>query len=623
LHGGGSIADGITHTGGIHVDNDGPIHRVSIFFDPTNDTKIVGRVSYRGKGIQDRLDSTQRAIQQNREWAAGEQAMVDQEVTLASNALDANRMDLVRSEAQVDHHIFMAEAEREVLRGRLMDETLVPSAREQAERADSLWTQHQVLLAKAVETQHEGVRLHHIYDAQAKKAEAQLEQLGPDLQAGGRQLHTMRTQQVETIASEIQKGLKAQLQSDPTLYGAPEMIDILNRTVQMTDPENVRQFLKYYDKGLNYLKAWQIATPGFHLRNLMGGMFNNYIAGVEVGAYRRFARQVRRYNKGELDDDSAIGQVLAHIGDGQYSAAEIQSGQHAAVPAHARINPLDSRNAWLALNTGLGGKVEHLLRGALALDVLEKGGTIDDAIEAVAKYHFDYEDLSRFEKGVVKRVIPFYTWTRKNLPLQVEMVVRKPGAYSKYWQAKTEIENANPEGEIVPPWISNHGLGIQLPFERGGGHLSLNPDLPFTNTIAEAPVTPKGLLGMTTPIIKAPLEATFDQQVFKDIPLHGPTNGPAWANIPGLSQILKTSGLADDKGVVGYKTAYLMEQLGPLLGRLRRTVPTEKRYQKRHLTSLLSVLGIPVKTNTTIEQQDELLRRKFDGGRTITLPRKK
>ena len=50
----------------------------------------------------------------------------------------------------------------------------------------------------------------------------------------------------------------------------------------------------------------------------------------------------------------------------------------------------------------------------------------DQAAIHVKKHLFDYDNLSKFEKEFMRRGIPFYTWTRKNLALQLQTLSTKP-----------------------------------------------------------------------------------------------------------------------------------------------------------------------------------------------------
>jgi hypothetical protein len=40
---------------------------------------------------------------------------------------------------------------------------------------------------------------------------------------------------------------------------------------------------------------------------------------------------------------------------------------------------------------------------------------------------FDYADLSDFEAQVLRRIVPFYVWSRNNIPLQVRAIMLEPG----------------------------------------------------------------------------------------------------------------------------------------------------------------------------------------------------
>ena len=53
--------------------------------------------------------------------------------------------------------------------------------------------------------------------------------------------------------------------------------------------------------------------------------------------------------------------------------------------------------------------IEDTLRGTLFMDRIIKGSTSDQALADVAKFHFDYDDLSQAERQIARRVVPFYT----------------------------------------------------------------------------------------------------------------------------------------------------------------------------------------------------------------------
>jgi len=74
---------------------------------------------------------------------------------------------------------------------------------------------------------------------------------------------------------------------------------------------------------------------------------------------------------------------------------------------------MDQVNAY----RGLGLGMEDAARGAAM---------------QVKKFLFDYTDegLTEFEREGMKRIMPFYSWTRNNLPLQLEQLLKQPGKYA-------------------------------------------------------------------------------------------------------------------------------------------------------------------------------------------------
>ena len=441
------------------------------------------------------------------------------------------------------------------------------------------------------------------------------------------------------LRQEIDKSMQ-RLRVDPSLAAPNDVADILNRVSKVNTPEGMKKFLKHYDQALNYIKAWQLATPGFHVRNFMGGMFNNYLAGVDVSAYSRFVRDRHLFMQGKLPEERAaiMRELLPHVGSAQYSAFEV--GGLESITRGQRINPLSKNNAWLTGNRKMGGKIEEILRGSLGYDRLLKGRSMDEAVADIVKYHFDYQDLSQFERGTVKRIIPFYTWTRHNLPLQMEMYLQQPGKYARYWQAKQEIEMGQSPEDVVPSYFLNEGFGIHTPFNFGGGDVYLTPDLPFTTTVQQGlpdlsgvdPSRPgtyasalDGYASMMTPLIKTPIERTMNRQFFKGIPFQdkkyeAPT---LWAKAPGLNEALRAVGIIDKDGMVTDRDAYTIEQNLPMLGRMRRLGGGSKKDNERQLSSWLSFLGIPLKTNTKYEQSVEKKRRSFANGGTTPNPYKR
>jgi hypothetical protein len=157
------------------------------------------------------------------------------------------------------------------------------------------------------------------------------------------------------------------------------------------------------------------------------------------------------------------------IREGQYSG-DIVRGIEKELKGGS-MNPLDPRTSNPILQAGFraGQELEDNARIALFLDQLKRGKNYDQAGRQVQKYLFDYGDLSPFEQNVMKRFIPFYTWSRKNIPLQLNALVEHPDKISKFNLARENIQlDANvPDYGDVPEYVTE-GLPIYLPEFLGG-----------------------------------------------------------------------------------------------------------------------------------------------------------
>lgn len=147
--------------------------------------------------------------------------------------------------------------------------------------------------------------------------------------------------------------------------------------------------------------------------------------------------------------------------------------------------------------------------------------TLDDMIadtagRKVQEALFDYGDLSTFEQSVAKRVMPFYTWTRKNIPAQFKALVQNPERAEKLAIAKQQFEHETGEmdksdygkfwGDRVPVFFGNENEGVVKAFAL----MNLVPmaDLQFM-------LDPKRVIGeMATPYVKAPLEILANYDTF-------------------------------------------------------------------------------------------------------------
>jgi hypothetical protein len=216
-------------------------------------------------------------------------------------------------------------------------------------------------------------------------------------------------------------------------------------------------------------------NPGFHLRNLIGDTQNAYLAERPdrlAGNLRQSRRALKRLNAQEKN--LLLGKKLDPDGKGlkingqtvSYDDLVKEAESVGAIRAGFATRELDdlaskARTTKSGETVGEGirkvgrGKGTKRLRASQVLknrdDVVrlatyiggrKRGLSPEKAAERSSKYHFDYGDLTDFERRVMRRLMPFYTFSSRNIPLQFKSYFGKPGKYANYQKAREEFAKA-------------------------------------------------------------------------------------------------------------------------------------------------------------------------------------
>ena len=226
---------------------------------------------------------------------------------------------------------------------------------------------------------------------------------------------------------------------------------------KLADYKEVKKFVQQYRTIANWWKAQAVSTPGFILRNLMGGLWiNSAIAGVEMGTHSKviaMAKAAALEGNGNVIDgarllsqgDGAKLSGVAGLGGMRRASAYdfevftelLESGavgtgqawsevatavsptatapfareinRFGRVKSGARMAMADKSTTWNPFSADFKGYVgvrgqneraEFVLRAALGFDTIKKGGNSIDAVRNINKYHFDYSDLTDVERSI-------------------------------------------------------------------------------------------------------------------------------------------------------------------------------------------------------------------------------
>lgn len=168
----------------------------------------------------------------------------------------------------------------------------------------------------------------------------------------------------------------------------------------------------------------------------------------------------------------------------------------------------------------LGNSVEDWIRGSHYLAKRLQGAGPADAKLGVMKYQIDYSDLTQFEQHVMKRLFPWYTFSRKNLPPMLEDLATRPGKLAATTRAVT---GSREPGEFVPPWVAE-GASVPIPgAEDGQKRFVASFGLPFEDELVKTLGSAlhgdtsrvlQQMFGMAQPFVKLPAEVATGTQMF-------------------------------------------------------------------------------------------------------------
>lgn len=330
-----------------------------------------------------------------------------------------------------------------------------------------------------------------------------------------------------SMLSDVAKnGYEAIKLSDGTTKYIPSEIKKEFSRVEsiINNDESIRAFERVID---GWQKWWRATATvpviggfGFHLRNAQGNIFNNFLAGVEdpavyvkagklqtaiekaVRSDDNFADAIRK--QGLSDRDVRIieeARKRGTIGDFLVQADQevdpLVRDTSRTVRTAKGLNPFDRKNSYLIRSgTYIGRQVETNARLAHFIDKVNKTGSFEQADESVRKYLFDYGDLTPIEQKVFRRYVPFYTYLRKNTPLQFEQLFTQPGKYTAISRLYNEaaLGAADTNGQEIPKYLLESGA---IPLAGGKSPMLLSVDTPFSAAIraVQPAVNVAGLIG--------------------------------------------------------------------------------------------------------------------------------
>ena len=383
-------------------------------------------------------------------------------------------------------------------------------------------------------------------------------------------------------------------------------------------PGNESKFWETVGKYTLVFKALATTTPGFHVRNALSATFMNMVDGVDFRTMRQGAEHMRLYAHNPSTWTGRLGKKEAELAERALDAAYATgAGQFTdelrGLEEIPGLMGKVANNKLTRASRNVGSKVETAARYAMALDTLKKGGTFDEAVARIRRFHFDYENIGAADEAI-KKVIPFWMFASRNVPMQIQTMWLKPRWYSIYDNFRRNMAIGN--DPLTPSYVNEEG-GFQIGSSDGVG-MYLSPDLPqmrLDETFAKL-ADPKRALADAVPWLRVPAELAAGKRFYNDVPFkEEPVPLQGWEKLltPAYALTGQLRQTPDGQAAVTDHGDYALKSFIPTLGQAQRIAPTQDRYKERQLASMASYLGLPLRQVGPEARDAELRRRALAG----------
>lgn len=167
-----------------------------------------------------------------------------------------------------------------------------------------------------------------------------------------------------------------------------------------------------------------------------------------------------------------------------------------------------------------GDFVETWTRLSMFIDRLEKGFDFDTAAAEVRLFHVDYRDLTNVESTFMRRIMPYYTYMRKNLPIQMRTLYNsygKVGMVAKLVDQSYSVINSNFGGEVATDDYLKEGMALPIDVDSEGNVQYLNWGMPLADlSRLQYDMTDfieKNVTDMTHPMLKMLFETVSNSSI--------------------------------------------------------------------------------------------------------------
>jgi len=264
-------------------------------------------------------------------------------------------------------------------------------------------------------------------------------------------------------------------------------------------------------------------------------------------------------------------------------------------------------NKSFQLNSG----IESFFRTANFLSARSKGLSKTKAIKQVNEFLFDYTAMTNFERAWMRRVFPFWNWTKNITRLTATFPIKHPTRTAVMGRLTDVLGEASRDGDLPPFMVGQIATGLT---DEEGQQLMLSTRglNPFGDVGSPLEDGGKGILRGLNPVIKVGIERGTGTNTFTSRDFTSPVpkfdeQGREIRPVPSLSrQLLSNSPqfkLAEDIA----KPFSRFDTGEPLLDKFGKPL-----FKRSPALTILKQFGI----NLSPDSQERIQKRRTESART-------
>jgi len=355
----------------------------------------------------------------------------------------------------------------------------------------------------------------------------------------------------------------------------------------ISKPAFVEAMFKAIDFANNLFKKLVLLSPGYHMRNISGNFGNVLVSGADIPKWlNKTGDAAMTLNKakdimdkvtkaGANTDRNILVKILSPEEVKMYDTY-VEFIRNGLAKTGGKLydlppdlletlgKPVDKvgmRRAIFVWNAKMNEQVDSYYRLVSFMyakenpELLYKLG-LNSPSDFVRRVHFDPNDLTQIEREYLKRLVPFYTFTKKNIAYHMKNFFDNPTSYKRFmetmdksWDVQgldkyNDVEAYKRNNFWVPIWRFADGRYVAVKFNLPLGDMFEFVDDPV-----------KKVLTSSSPVLRAPFEYFTNQQIYTGLPIE------------------------DFPGQTGYSLPFLTRKQEYLASQIGLTTPVSQIYK--------------------------------------------